>query len=233
MPRTKKYVKRKKAYRKKRMIKRSKLNQSLIVANFPNGNPLPRRYRCKLRYSDTYTYSAFIAQDKVFRLNSVHDPDLTGAGHQPRYYDQLTAIYSYYRVLGCRIRVRALPNDATANQQNIWVATVASNSPTSLTGIAYYDVGELPFTRSEITNLYGARAIYSSYHNVNTIAGVSKLTVMNSQSYRAAVGANPTESVYWHVVAGTFDATNTVNCRILIDLEYYVQFEDPLTPTIS
>jgi hypothetical protein len=43
-----------------------------------------------------------------FRLNSVYDPNLNIAGHQPLGYDTWSVIYNYYKVLECNITVEII-----------------------------------------------------------------------------------------------------------------------------
>lgn len=42
----------------------------------------------------------------LFSCNGLFDPDFTGGGHQPLYFDQLAAIYDHYTVLSSRIKVK-------------------------------------------------------------------------------------------------------------------------------
>jgi len=62
----------------------------------------PDRLRTNLRYSTVIPVPAVAHYEYVFKANSLFDPDLTGVGHQPTYFDQLAAIYSQYCVLGCK-----------------------------------------------------------------------------------------------------------------------------------
>ena len=36
-------------------------------------------------------------------MNSLFDPDQTGTGHQPYYFDQFAALYNRYTVLGSKL----------------------------------------------------------------------------------------------------------------------------------
>nr|AGA18305.1 hypothetical protein [uncultured marine virus] len=49
-------------------------------------------------YRFTLAVSAGIVSSKVFRGNSIFDPDYTVTGIQPKYYDELAAVYSRYVV---------------------------------------------------------------------------------------------------------------------------------------
>ena len=72
----------------------------------------PDRMVTKLRYVDNFnlTGSAGVVGANVFRFNSCFDPDLTGVGHQPMYFDQFcgaagTGPYGRYRVISAKATV--------------------------------------------------------------------------------------------------------------------------------
>lgn len=77
----------------------------------------PKKIITILRYyqSDVLTSNLGSIANTVFRMNSLFDPDFTGTGHQPMYYDRYAALYSNYRVLGSRLSTTFYPtHDATA-----------------------------------------------------------------------------------------------------------------------
>lgn len=41
-------------------------------------------------------------------MNSLYDPDFTGTGGQPFYFDQLSAVYNRYRVLRAEFSVNII-----------------------------------------------------------------------------------------------------------------------------
>lgn len=76
----------------------------------------PDKLVTKLRYVDKVLLDAAVEGigANVFRMNSLFDPDFTGVGHQPMYFDQLcgavgSAPYSRYRVLGSKMTVTFSP----------------------------------------------------------------------------------------------------------------------------
>lgn len=80
----------------------------------------PDKLVTKIRYVDTIALSASLDAigANVFRMNSLFDPDLTGTGHQPMYFDQLcgavgSAPYSRYRVLSSTMNVTFSPKVVT------------------------------------------------------------------------------------------------------------------------
>jgi len=62
-----------------------------------------------LRYSDNinlaYPGGVGGIVGNIFRMNSAFDPDFTGTGHQPLYFDQFAAVYGQYTVLSAKLTV--------------------------------------------------------------------------------------------------------------------------------
>lgn len=83
--------------------------------------PFPMRWDGQLTYGVNVTLttagSTSLGTYYRFRLNSLYDPDVTGTGHQPYQYDQLTAIYQSYIVKSCYVDLTA--TDPTAD--GVWV----------------------------------------------------------------------------------------------------------------
>lgn len=75
----------------------------------------PRLALVHLPYYDYITLVNDVTEDTTyseyqFRLTSLYDPDLTGTGHQPRGYDQLSTIYTGYLVLGVKYDIELVYN---------------------------------------------------------------------------------------------------------------------------
>ncbi len=81
-----------------------------------HGIGFPDQLRCTLKYKETgITFSGATPAAQVFRINSLFDPNLTGVGHQPNYFDQLTAVYGQYVVLAARAEARITNENNTGN----------------------------------------------------------------------------------------------------------------------
>ena len=66
----------------------------------------PKQLQNTLRFAETIqlTLTTGLAT-YLYSCNGLFDPNVTGAGHQPLYFDQLAAIYDHYTVLRSRIKV--------------------------------------------------------------------------------------------------------------------------------
>lgn len=69
----------------------------------------------------------------VYSCNSLFDPNVTGTGHQPMYFDQLCGIYDHYTVIGSKMVVK-MCSSGTSNSPfrvGIYVNDDATVTPTT------------------------------------------------------------------------------------------------------
>lgn len=76
------------------------------------GTAFPLRLQNTLRYTDSVelTLNANGYGQYLFSCNGLYDPDITGVGHQPLYFDQLTALYNHYKVVRSTMVVQPMVN---------------------------------------------------------------------------------------------------------------------------
>lgn len=98
---------RRRIYKKRRFTRRRKP----ILSGIPNSKLV------KLRYVEHVTLNSDNFADSIiehrFRANSIFDPNLTAAGHQPMGSDQWAQFYQYYCVIGAKFTARYVPTSAT------------------------------------------------------------------------------------------------------------------------
>jgi len=144
-----KRTKTKKSYKKRKATKKSAGIGRGIMGNHPmalvinKGLGYPAKTRVKLRYQDLIglTSTTGALSYYVFGCNCAYDPNITGTGHQPMYFDQYMAVYDHYKVLGSKIQIRAIPAPAGTTTPNAFRSTVVVNDDATLTGVT--DFGQL------------------------------------------------------------------------------------------
>lgn len=101
---------RKRNYRKKPAYRRRKFarkpaaqHKNKFTRAVLPGIGIPQALNTKLKYVESIQIADAVAANKiyVYRANSCNDIDLTGAGHQPMYYDQIGALYNRFFVGAC------------------------------------------------------------------------------------------------------------------------------------
>lgn len=68
---------------------------------------IPKSTKVNLRYAGALQLSNGVSVfgHHIYGANDAYDPNHTGAGHQPRGFDQMMSMYEHYQVIGSKIRV--------------------------------------------------------------------------------------------------------------------------------
>jgi len=167
----------------------------------------------------------------VFRGNSLYDPDYSGTGHQPRYFDQLSAIYGKYKVLSSNIVVEVINTAGTGGSGAIFAITPNTEI---ITFTSWQTAAELPKARvSEIVPISSVYPFKLS-HSASTTAICGLLPYqVNDEDWSALTGANPVQLWYWNV---NFAATNpavNVSVQFRVRITYDAVMYDRLDISTS
>lgn len=229
-------AKTKRAYRKKygKKAKRhpkTKYNpkNGMILVNSKSYG-FPDAYKCKLKYSETLQLTATLGATimSIYRANSLYDPKYAVGGSQPRYYDQLTAVYQKYLVTGCKAKIH-WSNQSSTVPANC-VIQFGDQDPT---GYTLYDLTE--FRYSKLTQVGTAsgegNAKSQMYISMGKILGQNSL---NSDPYiYTGVNADPIDEVFCTIAATATDGASTVNVYATVELTFYCLFKGVKNVTAS
>lgn len=103
MPRRKNNNRKRRPARKKASVPR----MLALGPTYPNGLIAKHKYTTAMVLQGSYTQTDVPSTAMYsFRSASMFDPDRTGTGHQPLFYDEMALIYEQYRVLGAKARIR-------------------------------------------------------------------------------------------------------------------------------
>jgi hypothetical protein len=189
----------------------------------------PTRMLGRLRYVDTLlsdTTSGAIRK-QVFRLNSTYDPDLTNAGHQPLYRDTYATIYDQYAVVRCRAIVTVV-NAGTVPIHCGIVLEDDSSSSTSYNVLMEMTAAQHKLVPAQLGSLSSHTFVYD--WDCQKVLGIDPFA---SETYKTAVGSNPTEESDLVVWVQPVDLASTQNHYINIELQQEVLWTELSTPTIS
>ncbi len=155
--------------------------------NVPLDGAFPRAWKTKLNYSDVITMTegaAGAGSNYVYRASCVYDPDYTGVGHQPLYFDQLctsTGPYMNFCVPAAKFELRF--SNVSAYPALITVLTAPYTTvPASRTLAA-----ERPGTWKHLLAPVGTGgAAVTKVLKLNN----TKLSGMSLDTFQAALGGN-------------------------------------------
>lgn len=190
-------------------------------------NGFPEVLRTTLRYQDNYTLtsSSGSAAQNVFRLNSLFDPDFTGTGHQPLYYDQLSVIYAYYRVRYAKLHVMFLPltDDTEITTTGPYQVGVAANGTSSFSST----VTTLAEQNNSKSALLGRDKSAVPVSMSTTFIPMRDLGVsLMDDTIGSTIGGNPGKPYFGCIYAADLNLTNgSVKAVVTItfDVEFYQQ----------
>lgn len=131
----------------------------------------------------------------IFSANGLFDPNITGTGHQPLYFDQLTALYNHYTVVRSRIQVNVVGQ--TAFTSPYFISLYVDDDTTTATDalLASERVG---------SSFSAATPAVAPFDVLNASWDARKFFGPNPQDQaelRGTSSANPTEQSYFVIQA--------------------------------
>ncbi len=164
-----------------------------------------------------------------FRLNSIYDPDYTGVGISALGYSTYALLYSRYRVIRCRIFLRAVASTGVAGgAQTVGFIPTANSTFTSNP----LNWAAQPLAKSKVLMALnaGSRVMTTMDYQIplHRVAGVTRQQYLIDQDYGATFGANPVSNLFLHVfLHGKLSSTAEVG-RFELRLVYDVELSQPL-----
>lgn len=223
-------------FRKKRFSK-YRLAGSSGIGRGPSSAGFPQRV------FKTFTYSGEniklqqattgIPIGYLFRGNSMYDPDSTGIGLQPRWYDTymganaLVAPYNQCTVLASKIIVN-IWQDPTLSGTSGSVAGIVSVLPytgTSTAPNSLKEIQERAFVRYKNVGNANSHAPLTLKHYCKTKGLYQGMNPLTNTDFQHAYNGNPSKVWYWSVQAVnviTGAGVNLFSCYVTVRIKYYV-----------
>lgn len=188
------------------------------------GNGMPSALRMGFSFTRTVILGTTLGVpvDYVFRGNSLYDPDFTGVGAQPLFFDQMLAIYNHFSVRGSAIEVDVQSTD-TSNPlvAVIYPSKSSSAAPTS-TNLS--QLMQIPGAVTAPLSVKGGGKDSIVLKAYFTTSSFYPDYSFSSPDYRGSAGSNPPGggSWYWHVATFNADGgSQTSNAVGNVRITYY------------
>lgn len=209
----------------------------------------PSRKNVVLRYVDDFTLNAGNASTavRVFKVNSLFDPDDSVGGHQPMYFDQYKLIYSGYKVNYATITFICTDNHV------VNTATTFNINGTTTSNPQYYALNEracrMFILRDKDNNDFttalntlieeGNRNLKWRFAPQTTAGGMQKLRMRcwphkqlqlsyNDNDLQAGTGADPTKLCYFICGIDGMPGSNPDSMNFQIIITYHCTFFNPI-----
>lgn len=197
----------------RKTVRRQGLSQK---ANVDFGLGFPKILKMTHRYFQTVRIvsSTGVPAFQRFRANGMYDPDQTGVGHQPLYYDQISALYNHWKVIGAKISVTFIPTASTTVPQHVGI--IADDDTTSSLDINTLNEqtdthkGAIAFNNNQpctIEHNFSAKKVYGP-------------SVMGNTRLEGDATADPTELFYFTIYNAPIDGSTSVGVDALVTIDY-------------
>ena len=212
--------------------RKSKPGKLLQSVSWSKG-PFPRELTTMITYSTALSLSssAGAAATQRFAVNGAYDPDITGAGHQPRGFDtycgadSTNAPYSKYYVRGASIKIEG----STTGPDTVGAAVIlhiTSGPPTTTGPIhAFQAVERADTIVSPMSGLwYGGRPIMSLTQYANTAVMAGRKDGIDDPALSGDYTTNPSETCLFWAGCSPVNGTTAVTWAGIVTITYYITF---------
>lgn len=218
-----KMVARKKARKRRRAIgsettKDATIKNVLVRYNSPFSNTMVAKHNY-YNYNLSVNPGLISAASFLFSANGLYDPNITGTGHQPMGFDQLSAVYDHYMVIGSKITVTFV----TGGTQNC------------LCGIRISDTNA--FSNDPETIVENGSCVWTlvpgtgSGENMKTLSyAVNPSKYLGSKDKSELKGdasSNPVEQCFFQCFAFSNSASDPAALTLNVFLEYTAIWTEP------
>lgn len=172
-----------------------------------------------------------------FSFSSCFDPDVTGTGNQPMYFDNYAAIYEKYKVSFSKIQVTVVNHQVNTA---VWNGTTTLSQPNyayKLLIVRDSDGADLPgdvdqLIEQNATNIkwrYVAPQLNGSLPKLSLKCAPHKQAQVSYDDdvLQAATTSNPNRNIKGAVIIASADgATDPPSVYLAVKIKYYVKFFD-------
>jgi len=162
------------------------------------------------------------------RGNGMFDPDVTGAGHQPRGYDETNVYYAKWIVRASKIRVQFDSGSEAAHHIGHLALRAHDDSEPTATGqTTIHERGGFK-TKSYGPNTSKIGRVYiKDYKSSARVFGVTPNVIASEDSYHGTSAVDPSRQWFWSVYLqkqAFGGASQAATGTITIDVTYYAQY---------
>lgn len=197
-----------------RRLQRTSLGSSI-------GFPKMLKFKHKYATNTTLQSTGGLAHYQ-FRANGMYDPDVTSTGHQPMYFDQVSALYDHYVVIGSRIKYTIVPKGTTV--QAPYKITTWINDDTTTTGASDI-LAENKFAKTRICQggVNPDKIILYNKWSAKKFFGGS---VLSDDQLKGTPSSDPAEQSIFQLSLTALDGVSTIDVHLFVEVEYVAVWKE-------
>jgi len=194
-------------------------------SKFFSASPFPPKWRVKLPFASQYNLptvgSAYFGTEQIMRLNSLYDPDFTGAGNYPYGFSAMSAMYGSYRVRS--VLIDLVWSNPSIDGSFVGAMVQPSGSTFTMAGQYPLAVDIQPGGDVRVLNITGSQTVrVTKRFTIAELDGISPTQWAADPNYSAQVGANPANCPLLRLaIQATSSSHVTVQVRLEFECEFY------------
>lgn len=213
----------KRVYRKKTVKRVKKTNYKKKKFNVKQhsmvslGQGFPMKMLMTHRYVELLSMTSTVGSLATYSwaANGMYDPNLSSSGHQPLYFDNMTALYNHFHVIGSKITVKVANSTSATGGGRIGVY---QNDDTTITP-SYIDA--MRERNPQSSKMIGPGQDHASvftlkYSSKKNFGGAT----LSNNALRGNVSNNPTELSVFTLFYQPNDLTSTTTIYFEVCIEY-------------
>ncbi len=212
------------AKKQRRQNQSRALTLTAALLSYDRFVPFPNNYRTELTVCFRVTLSADGVDGELcgasgdFQLNSIFEPLDTNA-HQPYGFDQVTNLYTRYRVDSAKVRVDLAPK--FSGTAALLIQTEPPGTASSITGVAINVLNERPNCTAVLVGSTGGT--WERTFELHQITGITKKEYeLNVEDYSALVTANPSRMPIMRLGCASVGDVTTDSVHALVTITFGV-----------
>ncbi len=161
----------------------------------------------------------------TWRLTDLYDPDFTGVGQQPVGFDQLSALYSRFRVLQVSVCARVTCTGVGA------IVTLVPSSKSVITS-TFAAHPSLPYAISGIAASGAPPLVLKSKAKAWDLLKMRKREYLDDMDFTCTASSSPTRGAFVHL--SSIGVSGTAQSLVVsFSLNYVVELSEPVAISLS
>lgn len=177
----------------------------------------PKKLRAVHKYVESLSFTAGTPSDvRQFSCNGLYDPNITGTGHQPLYFDQLSGIYNHYTVFRSTctylVMVTSVPCLVSHYiEDDTTVSTGTQSAEMSTSTVTVHS--NLAVRPTRLTRTWNGKQFFGGDLFDNDLLG-------------GTAAANPSEQMYFTFNVTALDGVTIPSYSILVEVLYEAVWDE-------
>lgn len=207
-----------KSYRRYPKRKTTSLQKMVVF-----GRGLPDKCMVTHKYNEIVEISTTAGSigNYQFSANGLYDSNYSSGGHQPLYYDQMSALYDHYTVIGSKITARVFQKAATNDGVTV---TLFLNDDTNIVPALVSTMKEQ--SRARWVQLAPAD---NTTHSLSMKFSAKRIfggNILSNPNLQGSLSANPTEGSFYTFCMQSTNGTTNESVVLDVSIEYIVVWSE-------